>query len=976
MVKIQDAPPDGFALAEGPPDGFATTDSPPDGFQSTSASVAPKPARAGVDLSTIEKPLQAVGFDAPLFPRGEEFIAGLPNWNPHIKKAVGLANELVPTSVGETALMLAGGKVLGYGASKLGEGMAKVGSKVLSPEASMAAQDMLTLAEKGGQKIKTALESSYDALLAGAKKVLPNAASSPAAVKAAQGVIDTPGFAGGINLDKIGSADVREVIKQVAPTIKDQINKQTRGVISNEKLKQMATDALARASDISPEVLKKALPGDILNPENMLAAREILHSSAQTVFDLSKVFNASTDPVTKAQALQAFQKALARHQDYQIGITGLKAEAGRLLQQQQIVTQGKAEASILKTMAEENAMDPKVAADLASKIGNYTGDDISNFVSKNLKATWQDMVAEGATAFKLWTIVPQIKNAAGNTLGVLTRLTEKSAAPFIDFLRTGGGTIKPRNIYFKELPAEMFGEWQGFKKGASKMWDELAQAMGGEAEISGRSMEATGNFKRAIPGTIGKVIRAPFSLLNAIDIFARSTLDEGARWSLAYRQAVKEGLSGIKLAERMEKLIEATPANIAKASSKVADEFTYQSKLGPITKHFNEARKATLLGKLLVPFFPTSVNIGKFIGQRVPPFSLLSPRNLNAILKVGGAESSEAMARILVGGLTSGVLVAAALEGRITGSPPENKADRDALERTGWLPHSIYIPGKGYISHLGFDPVSTPMSMAGDIAGYIHRGDKLPNELAEALTFSILKNMSSQSYVMGIKGMMDAVIDPERSMGKFARQTISGFIPTGLGAAARATDRTIRAPKTILESIKTKIPSVSEQVRPLRNVFGEPKVREEAPLSPVSYSSEKQSPIEDYLKSTGIKIEFPSLTVNKRRLLPDEWDNILAISGPEIKQTLNAVVKTPAFQRLSLADQTKFINTEVLASRTKAQLPYVIPAELRALKIDSKLIPQDKLPLIHAIISNEVYRSSKNDKAKKDIIERMIGIRR
>ena len=885
--------------------------------------------KAGISLPSTDtirvedKAMEPVGMNQfGVLPPADDIRHVLTDWMPEGKPKT-VAKNLIetvspPLSAGEAALMVGGGAGLLYGGKKL---LGAFGSKA---------------AKKGAVIGKEAMDSLQ-------------------------------GMAGNINLDNITGDNVRAVIKETAPRIKEAAKIQGRGVIGNDQLKGLADDL-----DISEKDLLKLNPGDIYNAETALAARNFLHQSASDVFAKAKAFKEALDPVGKAQALQEFTKSMMRHEGIQTKISGITKEAGRLLQQFNVKVTGGTE-SILKSMLDEDIAEKSLdtMSKMADKILKTSADaNHAKELSRISKVTFMDKVTEVATAMKLTNPVTYLRNTTGNTLAVLTRLSEKTAAPVIDFLSpkslASGG--KNRDVFFGELPAEMYGMWRGVNAGARAAVKELSKVITNES-ASSKIIGEVGP-QGAVPGRTGQILRTPFHILSATDEFFRSLLTSGSAHSYSYRQAAKEGLSGKSLWTRMEQLVADPSKELMKKAGKVADEFTFQAELGSLGKSLNNARQHPVL-KLIVPFFKTPVNQGKFAAQRIPGFNLLSPRNWKE-MKKGGAEATEALARQFVGGAVASTFFLHAMEGKITGAAPKNKAERDALERTGWRPYSVK-QGDKYVSYLGFDPLATQLAVAADLASsWKERGVEPPTDIAGRLATSVMKNISASPYLKGVSDVLDAMSDPDKSMGRAVSSLGAGFVPTGVAAIARTTDEVIRRPTGLLEAVEAKIPGLSKNVPPKRNVWGEPYVRQEPAGTPLSISYEKKDPVDTFIHRHNVEVGFPTNRVNGRRMSSEEYDKVLAQSGKEMKLRLEVLMKDPDFQELPYDRRLQKINAQIKIARDNAIEPLKVPLELRALSIPEESVGKEKIPLIGAIVENPLYKNMKDDRAKKRLIETML----
>jgi hypothetical protein len=944
-----------------------------------------------------EPGLEAVGLNQALFmPPASELresmssgIQDIIGNNTQIQRDIGkvasYAPHLLPLNVGETVAAAAGGKIIStVGApiaraagSALDIGLTNAAGKMITPEAQMIGDVGAGMASKvrfGGGFSKIFTEEAPKAAASAASNVVTKEVS-PEVKAVARSIVS--GDIRSINTKYIASVDAKQVIDEISPIIKGDVEKQARGVIPMIETQKMAAEL-----GVTPEQISKSNPGTIVNAETMYAFRSIMESSALKVKDLSTAYTSAQDPIVKSKAFADLTSALSDHMTIQTKVTGIAAEIGRALRQQQYFTPGKAETAIIKSalgdinnLADEATV--KRLADTLSTLGDNPA-AAAAAISKTFSPTIWDKIIEFSTAVKMSGPTTIFKNTVGNSLGALTRISEKTGAPFIDFFRTGGGKITDRSVYFGEIPAEIVGYWQGLPKAAKVAMAELKKIATGEV-ASGIPNAEVAAKKQAIGGIMGKVIRIPFNVSSAADQFFGTFIGEGALNSYAYRRAASEGLSGMDLIRRTFELAKSpTQAMLADVDG-VVKEFTYRSELGNFGKSLNTAKNSNFVARLLVPFFQTPVNLAKFGVHR--GLSITTPRFWNEITK-GGEKATEAATRALIGGAAAASFFKFAMDGYITGSPSKNPAEADANMRPGSAgyrpPYSIKI-GDKWVEYRSFEPYATLLATAADAAdSVINRKELGYAGMAGKMATSVTKNMLNQSYMQGVSDLLDALDDPEVKGSKLIGSVATGaMIPGVVAQMARAGDPYIRKPGDFEDTLKAKIPGMSEDVTPKRNVFGEPYERQ-YPLSPLTIrKQEETSKLEQWLADHDMdtKIGFPSkhLAAVGRKLSPEDYDRMLTIAGPSLKSSLIKMMTDTNFNNLTYDEQVKSIKRAVVKSHALVT-PYLIaPTELRYLGLlPTQEFSDDHAKILTKIVTNKIYKRLQSDELKRDFIERAL----
>ena len=138
----------------------------------------------------------------------------------------------------------------------------------------------------------------------------------------------TPAQLDDFNIDKFDTREsIIQFIDEISKQFKTGINKQKRGVQTNEATKEMASILQINSQKLG-ETLLTLKPGQTLNAETILAARELLVASLSKLDDLA--IKAKTGGIDD---IMNFRQHYALSAELQKIIKGVQTETGRALQQ-------------------------------------------------------------------------------------------------------------------------------------------------------------------------------------------------------------------------------------------------------------------------------------------------------------------------------------------------------------------------------------------------------------------------------------------------------------------------------------------------------------------------------------------------------------------------------------------------------------------------------------------------------------------
>jgi len=688
-----------------------------------------------------------------------------------------------------------------------------------------------------------------------------------------------PKYAGNINLERIDAGTpVKKIILDTADRYKGAIDEARRGEITLEETKKLADDL-----GLTPGKLMQRRKGQAFNAEEATAARDILNASASALKDMQKA--AAT--IGSDEALAQFRVALSRHAAVQAQVAGIAAEAGRALSAHRIFS--------TPTKNYKAMLDALGGREVTEKIiDRMKGIDVDNvqevnaFVKAFAKVKRSDMVFEAWINFLLSGPKTHIVNIVSNTLTALTKPFETVIGATLEAVAKGPN----RERFYGEAPAEVIGGIAGIKdgvRGALKAWHE---------ELSSDTLikvENAGKYQ-SIPGRTGKFIRGPGRALAAADEFFKSVNYSAELYSLAYREAALEGLKGQKRVERTAEILQTPTDKMVELARHEAVYRTFTQPYGKWSKILEKTRQIPGV-KYLIPFMRTPVNIAKFSLERTP----LNFARIAHLIKKGelkGADISDELAKPILGSMIAFAVYQMGQEGLIAGGGPKDKPERDMLYRTGWQPYSFKI-GDTYVPYGRLEPIGSVVGMSADFSELAaDKNDKEISDMTEAIALSFSKNLTSKTFVKGLSVAIDAMSDPKRYGEQFMNNFAGSLVPSIVNTGAQATDPLLRQTEGPLDAMQVRIPYLSQDLAPKRDLWGRPIERQgnaiERTLSPFPFSKETIDNVDKEMRRLDISIGVPknTITIGKKtvKLSPIEYDLYSKRAGERAHEKVEKII--------------------------------------------------------------------------------------
>jgi len=434
-----------------------------------------------------------------------------------------------------------------------------------------------------------------------------------------------------------------------------------------------------------------------------------------------------------------------------------------------------------------------------------------------------------------------------------------------------------------EAAARIMAWGPGTAKGVDAFWAALKSE--DAVDLFGK-MEA--GHARAIAGTKGKVIRLPGRFLNAEDMFFKGLTAHRELVALAHRQARNTG-------ENVEDILANPPDALLEQAWKAARVSTFTNPLGTLGQSIQRILTRHKLLRFIVPFIRTPSNIVKFAAHRSPLAPLFE--EVRAELAAGGARRDLALSRIATGSALGAMTMSLVAAGLVTGGAPDDPRERALWMRTR-QPYSIRVGDRWY-SYGRLEPLGMIFGISADMMQLGQKMDaKTVGEMAELMTGSFARNIASKTWLRGLTDVIHAMSDPER-YGQNWIQSFSGtLIPTGMAQVAHAEDPYLRRATTIMDTLKARIPGMSQELPVRHDVFGEPIKFESSAFSPIRSRSAAGDPVVSELQRLSI---FPSMQgkrIGQYTLQPADREGLAAEIGQAQQSILRRVVGSPGYQRM------------------------------------------------------------------------------
>jgi hypothetical protein len=694
-----------------------------------------------------------------------------------------------------------------------------------------------------------------------------------------------------VNYNYINTTDdAKAAMSRLSDVYEANIQTQRRGTVTWEQTQHEAGKWIADQLG-STEPFQPREPGTPAGAAELLARKQMLQGAAEDMATKARGFldtpETERTPEMKAQFLASIDRAAMIQEEF----LGARAEAGRALNILKETKVDAERAQQINDLISRFGKKPEELASMLAEIDNPAG--ALAFAKNAVKATTWEKVIE---AWKAGLVSGPVTHVAN----ILSNFSFAAMRPAVDAVAAGFNVLgrNPEGVHYTEPFARVVGNLQGVMDGLRG----AAVAFMNDQPIPGKA-ESMG----AIDGKTGYFVRTPFRALQAMDVLSRSMAESGEAYTIATRQAAKEGINPLtsEFREKVASLAMSGLSDVqAKAAEQQAARLVFQAPLGEAGLAVQNFVRQWHL-EWAVPFIRTPLNIFKEMARLSPAAPIVGEWR-KAVSK-GGAEAQRAFAEMAIGTGISALATSFAMSGNISGSGNPDPTKRRADQAAGWQPYSIKINDKWY-SYQRLQPVGSLIGMSADMAeawDYLtsDERDKLPKIIATAFSNAV----TSQTFLAGMTTLVQVMADPTRYGPTFINQLSGSVVPAIVGQTAQLMDPYMREVNSAREAVQNRIPGLRGQLTPSRDIFGEPVANPDrvGGISPVTVKTLSDDPVRK--EATRLKIGNPEAPksvqlpakgdskIGKVELTPEQRD-VFAIEGGHLAHDLlGTIMESPSY---------------------------------------------------------------------------------
>ena len=746
------------------------------------------------------------------------------------------------------------------------------------------------------------------------------------------------------------TADVMGAMSRISGLYEAKVKESTRGTVPWEQTYAEARQMFEQTTGEKAPALPLENADYAKLSADLYARKQILTSGAEQLIDLrNKYAEARTNGTATDQMRVELLAQIERVAQAQAATRGAQAEVGRALNILKSTNRDKAYYDELTRLIDGRfGVEGKLGDANFEKMVDMMGGlgspaEALKFAEKAAKATTWDKVMEAWKAGLVSGPVTQVANVLGNSTFMAMRPLVDTVAVGFSMARSGADRVTA-----VEPLARVIGNVHGTLDGAKAFAEVLRTGqLSDKAEVR----------RNAIGGVTGEVIRAPFRLLSAADAFFRVLNERGEAYTLAAREAAKEGYNPATR-EFRERVIEISrnPTDAMQDAIEAAGiRFTFNSPLGEAGRSVQKAISATHM-EWAVPFVQTPANVAKELLRLTPAAPFI--KEWGEAVKQGGAARDKALAEMAMGTALGATIFSFAVSGNISGQGDSDPKKRAAQLASGWQPYSVKV-GDTWYSYQRLQPVGTLFGMAADAAAVWEHmtpeeSDKLPKIIATAFANAI----TNQTFLQGITQVVNVLADPGRYGAKFAQSMTGSLIPAIVAQSAQMMDPYQREVYSVLDAVKGRIPRLRETLQPKRDIYGEPIVAMDrmGEITPITRAKESTDKVRLEAARLGVgaakapdHIELPAgrdSKLGKVALTPEQRDIFADKAGHMAHDILTQLVNQPAWDSMPDHVQRLGMNKVFEASRKIGQAAAVPPEQILkeaqriATELDKRLQPK------------------------------------
>lgn len=527
---------------------------------------------------------------------------------------------------------------------------------------------------------------------------------------------------------------------------------------------------------------------------------------------------------------------------------------------------------------------------------------------------WRDKAGEYVVNAFISGLATPVVNVASAGFKVPAAI----ATRFVQGLYPGSG------VGVRESGAMLHGVFQGLLEGT---------AFAKQGFVSGLPIDSTSEFKRAIPGKLGEVVRIPTKVGVGADEWAKAVFRRMEWNALANRVAYSGKFDG-KEAETynlLRKINLGDAGRIDEGKTSVAswaktimnqvegtgmskeDAFRLAEQVNNYAKKQTfqeEFARGTMANKVLqfrsqhpelafiVPFVKTPLNIMK------DALSYMGAQYIPGMYK--GMSKDEKFARLAVGSAFVAALGSKVADGTLTGSYSKDAGKRNAAIAAGIPEYSIKL-GDTWYSYARVEPIATVLGTTVDgiktVAEFYTKNpkDQKYGQLASDIISGFTKNIASKTFLEGISNLLQAAHDPDRYGGSFVNGFAGLVVPSFVAAPARSADPNMRVVTNFAEAVQNRLPGLRQDLPAQSMIYGGERPNPAqglAAFTGIQTFTAAQSEVQAEAARVKLDYDLPEKTLKNVDLKGEDIARYQALSSQYADQILPAIINNPAYQAL------------------------------------------------------------------------------
>jgi hypothetical protein len=493
--------------------------------------------------------------------------------------------------------------------------------------------------------------------------------------------------------------------------------------------------------------------------------------------------------------------------------------------------------------------------------------------------------------FEVWINVGLLSGLATQTTNALSNESVTWIHALETLMAAGIGKLagSKDRAYAQEALEQVYGQLQSQGEAlrmAGRVW-MTEKGTGGQKLREG-----------SIKGKLGWWVRTSGRTLMASDAYYKARAYRSKTNALAYRIATNEGLTGEAKRFRLLALRANPTADMIEEAAKHAENVTFTDPLGVKGKAVADVFNKIPVLRIIQPFLNIGMKLLWYAAERTP-LALMSS-DVRQLLKAGGADAHMAVAKMALGSMVFGSAILLAGAGRITGDGPDDPREKAKWRKKGWAPRSFKV-GDEWVSYARLDPWATILGIAATI---VEAGDDLSAGDTDGLVTKILvsmsKNMSSKTWMSGMVNFIEALSDPDRSAKRWIAGLAGSLVPVGLAQFTRVYDPKVRETRgadtleQIQNTLKARIPGLSETLPPMHDIGGDEIIREGGVgpdiLSSLRTEKVKNDPIASELIRLRIPYGRPGREIAGHNLTSEQYADYQKHTGKAVWRLLEGLM--------------------------------------------------------------------------------------